>query len=573
MDPPPVPTEGIENQVSATRSESFSQKSDDSHTAADYIHEQLQMEADAREALPYSIDTCTRPLGALRQILFACITCNPEPANPSDPYTPAGVCYACSVQCHGDHELVELFNKRNFTCDCGTTRLPATSPCTLRINPETNTKGGAHSETPEDANKYNQNFRNRFCGCGNLYDPYMQKGTMFQCLGLGTTEDGGCGEDWWHPGCIVGMGPDWFEEISRKNTPGKPKADVFLTSIAEVSEAAVNDAPGEARNLSNALNSTTEEPIGADMDDEDEDPPIPPGFPHEDDFDGFLCYKCVEANPWIKKYADTEGFLGPVFFRSAAPSPEQNVEQKSQDLDGRETQSRKRKAENETEESLKRVKTDEAELEAKAISTSLTGSLNKLEHSQVLEPATKEPELDLNDKAISTDTTGALDKHAFETPPCKAKLFKPAPTGQFSLFLKADFRDHFCRCHDCFPVLTKHPQLLEEEENYEPPLSEASEDEGGSTVGSGSIYERGESALKNVDRVKAIEGVMAYNHLKDKLKPFFQQFAESGQAISADDIKAHFAKMRGDEQAIKDAGQAAKDDREDSDKRREQGGY
>ncbi|KAF4625174.1 hypothetical protein G7Y89_g12994 [Cudoniella acicularis] len=73
----------------------------------------------------------------------------------------------------------------------------------------------------------------------------------------------------------------------------------------------------------------------------------------------------------------------------------------------------------------------------------------------------------------------------------------------------------------------------------------------------------------NVDRVRAIEGVMAYNHLKDKLKPFFQQFAESGKAISAEDIKAHFAKMRGDEQGMKDASAAAKD----PDNRREQGGY
>ena len=90
----------------------------------------------------------------------------------------------------------------------------------------------------------------------------------------------------------------------------------------------------------------------------------------------------------------------------------------------------------------------------------------------------------------------------------------------------------------------------------------------GSTVGSGSIYERGESVLKNVDRVKALEGVMAYNHLKDKLTPFFKQFAESGKAISAEDIKAHFAKMRGDEAAIREAGEGAK-----VDNRREQSGY
>ena len=92
---------------------------------------------------------------------------------------------------------------------------------------------------------------------------------------------------------------------------------------------------------------------------------------------------------------------------------------------------------------------------------------------------------------------------------------------------------------------------------------------GGSTMGSGSLLERGESALRNVDRVRAIEGVMAYNHLKDKLKPFFQQFAESGEAISAEDIKAYFAKLRGDDEAIKEAGEAPKA----GDGREEQSGY
>jgi len=63
---------------------------------------------------------------------------------------------------------------------------------------------------------------------------------------------------------------------------------------------------------------------------------------------------------------------------------------------------------------------------------------------------------------------------------------------------------------------------------------------------------------------------MAYNHLKDKLRPFFEQFAKSGQAIGAEDIKAHFAKMRGDEQAIKEAGEDAK---KSEDNRKAQGGY
>ena len=33
-----------------------------------------------------------------------------------------GICLACSYHCHEGHELVELYTKRNFKCDCGTKR-------------------------------------------------------------------------------------------------------------------------------------------------------------------------------------------------------------------------------------------------------------------------------------------------------------------------------------------------------------------------------------------------------------------------------------------------------------------
>ena len=50
---------------------------------------------------------------------------------------------------------------------------------------------------------------------------------------------------------------------------------------------------------------------------------------------------------------------------------------------------------------------------------------------------------------------------------------------------------------------------------------------------------------------------MVYNHLKDKVKSFLQPFAESGQAVGAEDIKAYFEKLRGDAEAIRAAGGAA----------------
>lgn len=78
------------------------------------------------------------------------------------------------------------------------------------------------------------------------------------------------------------------------------------------------------------------------------------------------------------------------------------------------------------------------------------------------------------------------------------------PDSSFSVFFKEDFRDHLCRCPACYLVLRKYPQLLEEEAVYEPPVSEAGEEGGGESVGTGSLLDRGEAALSNLDRVRAI---------------------------------------------------------------------
>jgi E3 ubiquitin-protein ligase UBR7 len=438
------------------------------------------------------------------------------------------VCYACSVQCHGEHTLVEIFQKRNFTCDCGTTRIPSTSPCNLRTNNETNTRGGVHSEEPEANNRYSKNFRNRFCGCDCDYDPFQQKGTMFQCLGLGTEETGGCGEDWYHPGCLVGMGPEWFEQM--KQTKSKTNGHATDNSLATISE--------DPDAIQDKKEGKSDEAV---VDDEDE-LPMPPGFPEEDDFEGFLCYKCIESNPWIKAYAGSSGFLPPVFLK------EENGTEESADA----AASKKRKAEDE-EENPEPVKRARSEVEPDVNSDEAVNG--RQQPSKASEPQS----------TIPSD--------------CKLPNLPTPPVGRFSLFFKEDFRDKFCRCSNCYKHLNDHPQLLEEEEVYEPPLSDGGDSHHGSTHGSGSLLERGESALRNVDRVRAIEGVMAYNHLKEKLKPFFQQFAESGEAIGAEDIKTYFAKLRGDEDGIKQAGEAAAsskengDDQGDGGSRKEQSGY
>ncbi|KAF2402614.1 hypothetical protein EJ06DRAFT_580828 [Trichodelitschia bisporula] len=495
------------------RKNSASQASDNSQTAQEFINSQLELEAEAREAFPYQFDTCTRPLGPLRQLLFSCLTCNPPPSTPDEPYTPAGVCYACSISCHGEHELVELFNKRNFVCDCGTTRLPPTAPCGLRVDDATGRKSLIHTDKPAESNRYNQNFRNKFCGCGREYDAHQEKGTMYQCLGLGTVEEGGCGEDWWHPECVVGVERDGKE--------------------------------------------------GEEM---------PPGFPKEEEFDHFICYKCTDAYPWIKRYAGTQGFLPPVYHR---PGGVKESDSKPEVKEEGAAELEVKAVEMQLEAPPKvESETTEASLPVQPVSTAPTET-----------PAPESRKRKASDDISESDTkrtmteayiTNTSPSHALD--PCRYSRLPPAPEGQVSIFMEEDYYGRFCRCESCFPRLAKHQQLMEEEDTYEPPLSsEADGEPNGGSVGTGSLLERGEAALSNVDRVRAIEGVMVYNHLKDQVKNFLKPFADSGKAVGAEDIKAYFEKLRGDSEAIKAARGGATEHKDggggDGDGRREQSGY
>jgi E3 ubiquitin-protein ligase UBR7 len=393
---------------------------------------------------------------------------------------------------------------------------------------------------------------------------------MFQCLGLGYAEDGGCGEDWWHPECVVGLSRAEYKKSIEKpkvehvneSAPKVPNGIKKEVSVTRSEEDANPDDHVDARRPSivtaiAAGNGVDGNDIAAEADDDDdEDPPLPPWFPHEDEFESFLCYKCVEANPWIKRYAGTEGFLPPVYSDAALNAANSTAETAST-TNG---ESKKRKAAEDLDEE-----------------PSTPGLMAPPKRQKSEDPATTL-------SSIPETTTLPINPKkpdSIPTTTCKLEHLPPAlpSTTPFSLFLKPTFRDHLCHCASCFPLLKPHPQLLEEEENYEPPVSEPDENPG--SVGTGSIYDRGEAAFSNMDRVKAIQGAMAYAHLKDNLKTFLQPFAESGKAVGAEDIKAYFEKLRGDEQGIRDAagGAAGKDRGGDEDGgaggdgRREQSGY
>nr|XP_026486444.1 putative E3 ubiquitin-protein ligase UBR7 [Vanessa tameamea] len=149
-------------------------------TMMDVLQEQEDFEEDANAVLGASDDkNCTYSKGYIkRQALYACLTCCPEAK--SDPKKRAGVCLACSLMCHENHELIELYTKRNFRCDCGNPKFNS-HPCTFI---------SAKSDLNED-NYYNQNFSGLYCTCQRPYpDPESTvEDEMIQCIIC---------EDWLH---------------------------------------------------------------------------------------------------------------------------------------------------------------------------------------------------------------------------------------------------------------------------------------------------------------------------------------------------------------------------------------
>ncbi|KAI4326819.1 hypothetical protein L6164_019349 [Bauhinia variegata] len=149
---------------------------------------------------------CTYSKGYMkRQAVFSCLTCTPD-GN-------AGVCTACSLSCHDGHQIVELWTKRNFRCDCGNSKF---GEFYCKIFP--------NKEIENVENSYNHNFKGSYCTCGRPYpDPDAEEQVeMIQCC---------CCEDWFHEEHLGLQSPD---ETPRADE-GEPLYEDFICrSCSEV---------------------------------------------------------------------------------------------------------------------------------------------------------------------------------------------------------------------------------------------------------------------------------------------------------------------------------------------------
>ncbi|KAI0087227.1 hypothetical protein BDY19DRAFT_893604 [Irpex rosettiformis] len=424
----------------------------DSVTISALLASQSSLVQEASEALPHSFSQCTYSLGHIRQAVYLCRTCNSR----------QGICSACSIACHTDHEQLELFPKRRFRCDCPTRSLAHS--CTLH----------KHIEEPNTENLYGHNFDGTFCRCGREYDAEKERETMIQCLAC---------EDWYHESCLnLRTRPS-----SREPTPEVPAATVY---------------DGDAR--SDASSSG-----------------LPPPLVTASQYDSLVCVDCVRKIDTLRRYAGTPGVL--MVVRATDQEPWRVIGQP------------------ESEETHVDVQTEE---EAK----SGVGEKRGRSASQDGGPQTKRARAS---PSISTDReqpNAPLEENVVvSTSRCLAPSSNDAVQGIFAainskdeksslegagdVFLTEGFRERWCRCSNCLPSLEANPYLLEEEETYEPP-----EDPDSGL----SLEELGLRALQNMPRDRAINGIHAFNEMRDNLLKHLRPIAEQNREVTAADIHAFF---------------------------------
>ncbi|XXG42379.1 hypothetical protein AAC387_Pa01g2676 [Persea americana] len=180
--------------------EVFQDEIDQTVTIEEYIKgvEEQELEADLVLGGDEGKE-CTYSKGYMkRQAIFSCLTCTPN-GN-------AGVCIACSLSCHDGHEIVELWTKRKFRCDCGNSKFG-----------EFHCKFFANKDPENLENSYNQNFKGSYCTCGRPYpDPGAEEQVeMIQCCIC---------EDWFHENHL---GLESVEEIPR-DEEGEPLYQDFI---------------------------------------------------------------------------------------------------------------------------------------------------------------------------------------------------------------------------------------------------------------------------------------------------------------------------------------------------------
>ncbi|WVQ98647.1 hypothetical protein IAU59_005778 [Kwoniella sp. CBS 9459] len=478
-----------------------------------------RMAEEAREALPYSFDECTYDKGYLRQSVWSCLDCGEK-----------GVCYGCSISCHAEHRLVELWTRRHFRCDCPTTSTQPQPNAALTSDsssstsfPLTSTKRrkctlyppDKQPQEPNEENAYTQNFKGKFCRCGREYDAETETEAMVCCIAC---------EDWFHESCL-----NLRPASSSTNVPEPIPSEQRDTAAGETSD----HDPVQPQPANGGV--ATE-----DAEEEDEESSV---LIRSESYDGLICSACVKGNEYLRSRAGDTGWIiiEPASSLTEGDGEKWEVVGKMGDTekdkvgldpgaDGRETEdvnpSGKRPLDGanaeEDEQSGKKIRLDE---QPTRVATTVPGGNENLTATTAASKTVNH----VDDLLDNVESDGP-DVGRAETGNARGWKWK----GKGDIFLANGIRDQLKSTLD-EKTLSSLPFPLEDEEIYEPPKDDDQEE---------TMDEVTTRVMGQLPRVQAIEALHGYQRLKDRLNDMLKSHVESGKSVSREDIEGLFEQLK-----------------------------
>lgn len=111
----------------------------------------------------------------------------------------------------------------------------------------------------------------------------------------------------------------------------------------------------------------------------------------------------------------------------------------------------------------------------------------------------------------------------------------PYPDQEMNLFATEGWRELLCQCASCLTMYNKEgiaSFILGEETVYEADDDDEAES---------STLESGMKKLGEMDRVQMMDGMMAYNRMRDEVRAFLEPYSQQGKVVTESDIHAFFA--------------------------------
>ncbi|KAF7760254.1 hypothetical protein Agabi119p4_10930 [Agaricus bisporus var. burnettii] len=236
---------------------------------------------------------------------------------------------------------------------------------------------------------------------------------------------------------------------------------------------------------------------------------LPPPLISGEDYESFVCAACAFDLELVQQYAGTPGAI--IVVRNSINDP-WRIEQGLQ------------------------VHTENDPVEVIQQSTSpppsptVTGSKRPHSPSELSSGESKRAKTSCETVAcLAPPINPVADK--IYTGGLEAALNSSTSLGTGDIFFMDGFRDRWCRCSTCLPSLQARPYLLEEEDTYEPP-----EDPDSGL----SLEELGMRALERIPRDRAIDGIHAFQAMRDDLIKFLRPFAQEGKVVNESDVRAFF---------------------------------